>query len=82
MITNIKLRLSSGKEIELTGEEYEELKSGFSEKVYVPYVNPPFVWADPYVTRYTDNTGGGDNNITVTSSSSGKHIGSCGIGCM
>ena len=40
MELQIKIKLNSGKEIELTENEYEELKSKFSTKepVFVPYV--------------------------------------------
>jgi hypothetical protein len=33
----IKLKLSSGKEINLTAEEYEELRRMFEKKIYVLY---------------------------------------------
>ena len=38
----IKLKLSTGKEIELTKEEMEELKENFKEQIYItmPMENP------------------------------------------
>lgn len=43
MITLIKIKLSSGKEIELTTEEFEEMKANFTEIKFIPlpeYPNP------------------------------------------
>jgi hypothetical protein len=42
IMIEIKLKLSSGKEINLTAEEYEELNRTFEKKIYIPYRDYPY----------------------------------------
>ena len=60
---NIKLVLSTGKEIELTEEEYEEIKGQELKQVFVPFQRPWYPshppwenpWTNPQVTYTTTN---------------------------
>lgn len=54
----IKLKLSNGKEIELTKEEFDELKESFQEAIY-PYWTYPNPWdlvRNPYPYGYPTYT--------------------------
>jgi len=53
METTIKIKLSTGKEIELTENEHEEIKRKYSikELIYVPYVQKEF----PVYPTYPQN---------------------------
>lgn len=48
MNITIKIKLSSGKEIKLTEEEYEELKEQFSSKEFIPIRDPVYPIINPY----------------------------------
>ena len=45
MEINITIKLSSGKEIKLSKEEYNELLNKFKQYEYIPYITYP---SDPY----------------------------------
>lgn len=59
MQTKIIIKLSSGKRLSLTKEEYEELKSEFREVVLQPYQIPSYPQHPPYWPPggdYSDST--------------------------
>jgi len=73
METKVTIKFSSGKELELTQVEYEELKSAFKEVVYVDKITYPItptypVYPNPtgpIITYYkTDNTTGEKQQTT------------------
>lgn len=83
MSIKIKIELSSGKEIELSEEEYEELKGVFTQKVVidpVPYIpiypsypwNPcePNVWWNNTITYESKTVGA----LTTTTTEYGNGI--------
>ena len=69
----IKLELSTGKVIELTEEEYKELRNG-DETIHIPYQRPwnwgRDVWTYPYPYVTWENTG----SITTTNAVATKEL--------